>query len=57
MVTEKEDANVTPDKTDWDGLITWLTDQEHVSVETAVSRKDFNPDIIIGQDKENDNGF
>ena len=52
MVTEKEDANVTPDKTDWDGLITWLTDQEHVSSETAVSRKPFNPDIIIGEDKE-----
>ena len=57
MVTEKEDEQVTPDNTDWDGLITWLTDQEHVSSETAVSRKAFNPDIIIGQDKEKDNGF
>ena len=57
MVTEKEDANVTPDKTDWDGLITWLTDQEHVSAETAVSRKNFNPAIIIGEVKEKDNGF
>ena len=57
MVTEKEDAKVTPDNTDWDGLITWLTDQEHVSVETAVSRKELNPDIIIGQHKEKDNGF
>ena len=57
MVTETEDAQVTPDNTDWDGLITWLTDQEHVSAETAVSRKDFNPNIIIGQHKEKDNGF
>ena len=56
MVNEKEDAKVTLGKTDWDGLITWLTDQEHVSVETAVSRKEFNSDIIIGQDKEKGNG-
>ena len=57
MVTENEDAKVTPDKPDWDGLTTWLGVQEHVSVEAAVSRKEFSPDVINGQDKEKDNGF
>ena len=57
FVTEKEDAQVTPDNTGRDGLITWLIDQEHVSAETAISRTVLAPDIIIGHDKEKDNGF